>query len=214
MTFSTNNFASQLDQRKLAERLTLNAAVFYMDWEDIQVQGQEPTGAFEFIANAAAAEITGIEFELFARPTDRWYLSLGLTLLDTELTEDQAFQLPAGRKGDPIPKVPETALSGNIEYTLPINANFDTVFRAFYSYTGESDTFFNSDFPGFAEIGRLKANVEIKGGLIFVHCGIDCRDRDRLDRPAKNWRKRKVSFAPRKRLGKKFDIVLFGVEIA
>lgn len=141
-------------------RLILNAAVFKMFWDDIQVPGVEATGAIEFIANAGEAEIDGIELEIFARPTDNWFLSFGATWLDAALTKDQDVDPAlgggtAGRDGDDIPRVPEWALSGSAEYTLPFEIlnDVETTLRANFSYTGESDTFFNSSFPGFTEIG-------------------------------------------------------------
>ncbi|MGH8246750.1 MAG: TonB-dependent receptor domain-containing protein, partial [Gammaproteobacteria bacterium] len=145
------------------DRLTLNAAYFKMFWEDIFVPGEEPTGAFEFIANAAKAEIDGVEVELFARPSDPWYFTLGVTWLNAELTEDQTFppgfvplpNTPRGFDGDPIPNVPEWALAGSMEYTAPatIIAGVQPVLRANWSYTDESETFFNATDPFRAQIG-------------------------------------------------------------
>lgn len=146
------------------KRLTLNAAYFKMFWDDIQVPGVEPTGAVEFIANAAEAEIDGIEIELFARPNDQFDIGFGLTWLDAALTRDQVldpalaapgFSPPLGLDGDNIPKVPEWAFSGTAEYRFPFTFfdNVETSLRSTFSYTGESDTFFNNSFPGFIEIG-------------------------------------------------------------
>ena len=135
-----------------------------MFWDDMQVPGVEPTGAVEFISNAAEAEVDGVEVELSARPTDRFSLHVGATWLNAELTEDQAidpglaapgFAPPLGRDGDNVPKVPEWAFSGTAEYTFPVTMldNVEASLRGNFSYVGESDTFFNNNFPGFIEIG-------------------------------------------------------------
>lgn len=145
----------------LGDRLTLNAALFRMFWDDIFVPGQEPTGAFEFIANAAEAEIDGVELELHARPSDPWYFSLGLTWLDAQLTEDQSFppgfvplpDTPRGFEGDAIPKVPEWSLSGSAEYTLPSIGSVQPVLRANFSYTSDSKTYFNDTDAFAVELG-------------------------------------------------------------
>jgi outer membrane receptor protein involved in Fe transport len=149
-------------------RLTLNAAYFKMLWDDIHVPGEEATGAFEFIANAASADIDGVEVEIVARPTDQWLLTFGVTWMDAALDEDQDFPVPLadiiaagaplpplGVEGDDIPKVPEWALSGSAEYRFPfpLLAGVDTVLRTTFSYTDDSTTFFNDTFPGNAAIG-------------------------------------------------------------
>ena len=158
------------------DRVTLNATYFKMFWDDMQVPGVEPTGAVEFISNAAEAEVDGVELELSARPTDQFLLHFGATWINAELTEDQmidpglaapGFTPPLGVDGDNIPKVPEWAFSGTMEYTLPFTMldNTEASLRGNFSYTGESDTFFNGNFPGFVEIGdyfllNLSANFQ------------------------------------------------------
>jgi iron complex outermembrane receptor protein len=149
----------------LENRLIFNAAYFKMYWDDMQVPGQDATGASNFISNAAKAEVDGVEVELFARPTENWYLTFGVTYLDARLTRDQALLDPdqwAGRelpprglKGDKIPKAPEWALSGSAEYTLPVNLFGDSelAFRGNFSYTDKSLRFFNGSFDNNAEIG-------------------------------------------------------------
>ena len=158
------------------DRITLNATYFKMFWDDMQVPGVEPTGAVEFISNAAEAEVDGVELELSARPTDQFLLHFGATWLNAELTEDQiidpglaapGFTPPLGVDGDNVPKVPEWAFSGTMEYTFPFTMleNTEASLRGNFSYTGESDTFFNNNFPGFVEIGdyfllNLSANFQ------------------------------------------------------
>ena len=158
------------------DRVTLNATYFKMFWDDMQVPGVEPTGAVEFISNAAEAEVDGVEVELSARPTDRFALHFGATWLNAELTEDQAidpglsapgFSPPLGNDGDAVPKVPEWAFSGTVEYTFPVTImdNVEASLLGNFSYVGESDTFFNDSFPGFIEIGdyfllNLSANFQ------------------------------------------------------
>lgn len=65
----------------LDRRLSLNLALFYIHWEDLQLN--LPTGAPAqfYIANAGAAASKGIELELNARPLDGWDIfgSIGCT---------------------------------------------------------------------------------------------------------------------------------------
>jgi len=169
------------------DRLILNAAWFKMYWDDIQVPGQDATGASNFISNAAKAQIDGLELELFARPSDRLYLTFGATWLDARLTEDQALLNPelfAGRElpprglyHDDIPKAPKWALSGSFDYTVPFGMmdGAALAFRGNASYTGKSDRFFNDSFDNNAEIGdyflmNLSANLLLKNWVFTVYC--------------------------------------------
>jgi outer membrane receptor protein involved in Fe transport len=153
-------------------RLTANAAYFKMFWDDIQVPGQDPTGSVNFIDNASEAEIDGIEFDLMATPTDRWFLTFAATWIDAKLTEDQIVEdpdglgFPAGNDGDRIPKVPEWALSASAEYRFPVFGDLELALRANASYTGDSERFLNDSFEGNAEIGDyflLNVGAGLKG---------------------------------------------------
>ena len=143
------------------QRLTLNAAYFKMFWDDMHVPGNTPQGGIEFIVNAGEAEVDGIELEMFAQPTEQWLLAFGVTWLDARLTSDQLLDPdistpgPTGLDGDNIPNVADWMFSGSVEYNFPfplIN-NVETALRANYSYTGESDTFFNPSFDQFTQTG-------------------------------------------------------------
>ena len=148
------------------DRVQLNVTYFKMLWSDIHVPGEEATGAFEFIANAASADIDGVEIEIFARPVDSLYLTFGVTWIDAALDKDQDFPVPLadiiaagaplpplGVKGDNIPKVPELAFSGTAEYRFPLTANVETILRTNFSYTDDSTTFFNNQFPDNTGLG-------------------------------------------------------------
>ena len=147
-------------------RVTFNATYFKMFWKDIHVPGEEATGAFEFIANAASADIDGVEVEIFARPVDPLYLTFGVTWIDAKLDENQLFPVPLadiiaagapipplGVTGDRIPKVPKWAYSGSAEYRLPVTSTIEAALRTNFSYTDGSQTFFNDTFPNNAPLG-------------------------------------------------------------
>jgi outer membrane receptor protein involved in Fe transport len=127
-----------------AGRTTLNAAVFFMEWDTMQVAGQDPTGAFGFIGNAGAAEVEGIEVELASALGDNFYVTGQVTYLSKkELTEDQVSDdiVAPGLAGDEIPRVPEmtAAFTAQYTYALPI-AGWDGAIRLEGAFTDESIT--------------------------------------------------------------------------
>jgi iron complex outermembrane receptor protein len=63
------NYEAGVKTTALADRLAASVAAFYIDWQDLQVNVPNPlVPAQFFVANAAGATSTGLEFELHARP--------------------------------------------------------------------------------------------------------------------------------------------------
>ncbi|MGH8137796.1 MAG: TonB-dependent receptor [Steroidobacteraceae bacterium] len=140
----------------LDRRLTLDGALFRMNWQNMQVPGQDRSGVISFIENAAKSRVDGAELELAARPANRWHLMLGVTGLNARITENQAFEGgPVAVVGDRIPKVPKWAASATADYTLPwrVFGPVATTLRTNFSYTGRSMTKFNSSFADDQPIG-------------------------------------------------------------
>ncbi len=121
------------------DRMTANLAAFRIDWDNMQVTGISPDGAFRFISNAGAAQIDGVELELAAAPMQGLELSLGAAFLDARLTEDQisaAVNAP-GREGDRIPNVPKVSAAVAVEYGHPLGAALYGSARVDVTHTGE-----------------------------------------------------------------------------
>ncbi|MEZ5497930.1 MAG: TonB-dependent receptor [Steroidobacteraceae bacterium] len=142
-------------------RLLLNAALFMIDWKDIQVSGRDPTGAFGFLGNAGAAQIQGVELELQARPSDGLTLSAGASWLPKhELTEDQITDqvVAPGRKGDELPFIPEFTANAAAHYDWVLPASgWDAFVRGEFAYHGES----NSELQTASRFNRKQNAYEI-----------------------------------------------------
>lgn len=57
-------------------RLFANVALYYIDWNDIQVQANRVSDAVQFATNIGGAFSRGIEFEAMAIPADGWTIAL------------------------------------------------------------------------------------------------------------------------------------------
>ena len=124
--------------------MRLNAAVFYMDWKNLQVEAfrlltaGDPSSNFEQTVNVDS-EATGIEVELTAAPTDNFMIGGSIGYLDTEIKDEPTcdpslgfsgptcIQLTGGFEvttvGLDMPKAPELTANAFAEYRLPIGAN-------------------------------------------------------------------------------------------
>lgn len=138
------NYELGLKSVWLDNRLIVNAAAYVIEWDNLQVAGRDPTGAFGFIGNAGKAEVKGLELEVTARPSANWDLSAGLSYLPTkELTEDQISSsiIAPGKDGDEIPRIPDLTFNATAHYSfdLPMSGASGWL-RGEYSYRDESNT--------------------------------------------------------------------------
>ncbi|MGI9293076.1 MAG: TonB-dependent receptor, partial [Pseudomonadales bacterium] len=108
----------------LDNTLRLNAALYYYDYEDLQVNrnaGFVPgTGIVLPVENAGGAEVTGVELDLTWVLGERLTITAGLNAMDTEYTEYEA-----------TPSVYNTAqIPGPVVAAVPYDAEGDDLIRA------------------------------------------------------------------------------------
>jgi len=118
---SVNNYEIGLKNTLMDRRLVFNAAAFFMDWTDIQVvrRAIAPGGLqFAYRGNGGAAEVTGLEVELQAYPSDALQLGATVGYTKAELTEDLPVATD-GLAGDELPYVPEYSFSLTGRYEFP-----------------------------------------------------------------------------------------------
>ena len=134
-------------------RVVLNLATFFIQWKNLQVSAQDPTGAFGFVTNAGKAEVVGLEAEVFARPVQALDVTLGLSWLPRkQLTKDQVTTVDIngvavtlfapGKAGDEIPRIPEVTFNATGQYNFGIPAldGWDGYIRGEFSFKAKSRT--------------------------------------------------------------------------
>jgi iron complex outermembrane recepter protein len=106
--------------------LQLNAAAFYYDYSDQQVLDVDAATLTQTLINIDSSEITGVEFELTARPIESLMLRAGLGWIDTEISEGFLSRLAvtepeaADIEGNELPAAPELNFNLSADYTLDI----------------------------------------------------------------------------------------------
>ena len=68
-------------------RLAANLALYYIDWNDIQVQANRTSDQVQFATNIGGAYSRGIEFEFRAIPAEGWTVALNGSLNDAEVDD-------------------------------------------------------------------------------------------------------------------------------
>lgn len=134
----------------LDNRVSISAALFYLDWTNLQVQSnflQTPgdiSSAIEKTLNAAEVSATGIEFELTALLTEGLIASFGGGYLNSEFDKFnnaliKGSSTPVDLSGESLPNTPELTLSGSLDYSFPVGGEgLEAFARAEWNYRDET----------------------------------------------------------------------------
>ncbi len=133
----------------LDNRLRVNAAGFYLDWNNLQLESfrfltpGDLTSNAEFVINVEDARAYGFEVETLAAISDRLSFSAAVGYLDAEITSDQTVQIkasfPVDLKGVTLPRSPEWTATVSAEYRQPVGLG-EAWFRADYIYRDSQTT--------------------------------------------------------------------------
>ena len=125
------------------QRVRLDAAVFYMDWTDLQVSFQESlideNGDFVIfggVTNAKAATSKGFELNSTALVSENLIVNFNLGYLDAKFDDFAAFIDGENYTldGRTIPNSPEWTMSANAEYDFNYTANWEGYVRLEWNY--------------------------------------------------------------------------------
>ena len=122
------------------QRLSFNAAVFYIDWSDMQNSRRFECG-FSFRSNVGKASSEGIELEMTANLSDQLVATFGGAYTDARLGETVASLTAFA--GDRVPYSPEFAFSVSLEYDFAISNNLNGFAWGNVQYVGDRDSEFS-----------------------------------------------------------------------
>ncbi|MEM1412980.1 MAG: outer membrane beta-barrel protein, partial [Pseudomonadota bacterium] len=153
--------------------LTVNANVFYSDWEDQQVSVPGPTGTLldVDVFNAGSSRLYGLELEINKPLSRTLNLTFTLGLLDTEFRD---FPFAIDSNGDPInPDDPTYAnLVGNAFNSAP-----ETTAALTLAYNGSSGWFASGNVSyasdQFSDVTNLELNKVGDYTLVNGRVGYD-----------------------------------------
>ncbi|MBS94135.1 MAG: hypothetical protein CL799_06810 [Chromatiales bacterium] len=130
-------------------QLSLNAALFYMDWKNTHLQGKTESGSFLIMRNGGPAESKGIELDAQALLGDSWTLSAGYAYTRAELAEgctyaessdpdnDCAIPNAYTAEGDELPGAPENQGHVRLTYSTVLDNGMGLHFD--YGFTAQSE---------------------------------------------------------------------------
>ena len=165
-----DNYEFGIKSTMAGGRVRLNAAVFFMDYTDLQVNQliQNDQGIIDFrTSNAAAAESKGIEIELAAILAEGLDLTMAYGYTDAEYT-DFAGATPDGQDftGNDLELAPKNSFSTSLQYRTAVSDNWNIFARGEYIYRSAQ----------YSDAGNTE---EIKGdsyGLLNGRLGFSTQD--------------------------------------
>ena len=141
----------------------LEAAVFRLDWKDIQLFAQIDDIGVN--TNGGTAVSKGVEFAATLRPNERFALSITGAHTNAYLTKD-TDPVVGGRDGDPLPYVPDWALSIGAEYQWPVLGDGTAYVGGRVSHTGDRPSIFNNrTADGDIRIAESYSTVDVRAGV-------------------------------------------------
>jgi iron complex outermembrane receptor protein len=123
----------------LDDTLQINGAAFYYEYDDVQVNVDDPVSPLVPITrNIGEQENTGVEADLIWQPTANWFLKQGVGYLDAEYgNTDRIISTYAG----PIPldgkrpvNSPKWTYNGVLRYQQPAFAGWDVILMTDYRW--------------------------------------------------------------------------------
>lgn len=112
----------------LDNRLRLNGAAFYYDYNDQQFLDIDAATATQRLVNIDSSTISGFELELTAVLTEQLMLRSGLGWLDTEVEEGVVKGQDV--KGNELVQAPELSFNLALDYDLPVGDIGTLIFHA------------------------------------------------------------------------------------
>jgi outer membrane receptor protein involved in Fe transport len=132
----------------LDHKLTLNAAAFYYDYTDKQLQGAVQTqfGALNTLVSIPKARVKGAEVDASWKVDPYLALTFGGTVVDTKVTKDftlnGAYLGPTNIKGEQFPNTPKWQLNGAVDYRHPLSSSLDVMLGGGVTYRSSAPAAF------------------------------------------------------------------------
>ncbi|MFV8820024.1 TonB-dependent receptor [Haliea sp. E17] len=120
-------------------RLSIISAIYYIDWQDLQVSTTTAFGSLPIIGNGSAAESKGLEFQGSYLLGEHWEFSATYAYTKAELTEYAPGLVGPfdAEKGARLPGSPEHQGTLNITYTDTVFDGMDLRVNYGIIYTGD-----------------------------------------------------------------------------
>ena len=145
----------------LDDRVQANAALFFVDWDDMQLSQFDPS-AGGFVTNAGESTSQGVELELSAEVTDELTLFGTAGYLETEF-DRFTDQFGQDATGNSLLFAPDWTFGAGAQYRRQLGDLYAALLRVDYFHTGEF----------YYDAGNRGGD---RYDLVNLRAGLDCGD--------------------------------------
>ncbi len=164
----TENFELGYKATFADNRISLNAAIYRINWEGLPVGLLlAGTGCGRYSVNAGKSIAEGVELESSVYLMDDLRLDLGASYNEAKLDGDAPN---IGSDGDDLPGSADINFSAGLEYAFRLSG-YDAFARVDYAYVGEYDTYVNQ--PSHLPSSGDYTQVHLKAGATFGNASVD-----------------------------------------
>jgi iron complex outermembrane recepter protein len=165
---STKNYEIGIRTDLFDRAFSIDMAVFYIDWKDIQILSivQTPAGPVGINGNSGSAKSKGVEWNFSWRPVSGLTVGLLGSYTDAYLTADAAGL--GAHSGDKLPFVPDVSATLNVDYKWP-------AFGSYSAFVGGSETYTGSRYTAFSpSVTVVEPHVKLPVySTLQLHLGVD-----------------------------------------
>ena len=152
-------------------RFSLDAAAYFLDWEDIQLFVVQNNVGFN--GNGGTAESQGFELTATTRVVEGLNLTLTSAYTDADLTED-TDPVVGGVDGNPLPWVPDWQLALAADYEWSVFGDSTAYVGGQVAYTGDRYADFGNREPdGSIRMADEYTTVDLRAGLLLDNLSLE-----------------------------------------
>jgi outer membrane receptor protein involved in Fe transport len=162
------SYEGGVNARLLDDSLSINAAGYYIDWQNIQQTINLPICGFAFTSNVGNAESYGTELEMAYKPIAE--LTLGLNGSFEHAVITSTVNAATAAVGQKVLNVPDWTLDISAEYSTPVADDYLGFIRFDYNWTGRSHGTYIVTNPNYSnpQYDVFNASIGVEHGDIRV----------------------------------------------
>lgn len=181
---SVTSYEAGIKARLFDGSVQANAAVFYQDYKDKQIQGtlNDPLfGLLQQLQNVPESHIYGFEADVTARPMAGLTLTGSVSYLKSEVDQYSGTDIYGAARdfaGNDLPFAPEWTLIFDADYAIPLSNDDEFFVGATVNYRTEADTYIGGGtipFPNRADARTLSRFPFVIDGYTLVDARIGYR---------------------------------------
>ena len=167
----SNDFEIGVKGQLIPRRLSIDAALFDIEWKDIQLTVRDPATVQSYTVNAAAARSRGAELSVELRPTDGLTISAWGAHADAVLTKPfPPTSIVQGAAGDRLPFGSKYSANVAVRQDMPITPGTKGYFGGTLGYIGDRLDRFGAAtrvvFPSYTKL-------DLSAGIVYANLSLN-----------------------------------------